>query len=169
MKKTIISVSILILSVSLFGCGFYSFTGASIPPGTETYQVNRFENTALLVEPGLERDFKLALEDLIQNQTNLTLVQSNGDLVYEGEITEYRVSPTTATSQNTAAQNRLTITVKLRFFNTKKEEDDLEQNFTFFYDYDGRAQLIGADKTTAHETIFERITQDIFNATLAKW
>ncbi len=121
------------------------------------------------MEPGLERDFKLALEDLIQNQTNLTLVPSNGDLVYEGEITDYRISPTTATSQNTAAQNRLTISVKLRFYNTKKEEDDLEQNFTFFYDYGGSEQLIGAQKTTAHETIFERITQDIFNATLAKW
>ncbi len=168
-KKTIKHLSIFILSLSLFGCGIYSFTGASIPAGTETYQVNRFENTALLVEPGLERDFKLALEDLIQNQTNLTLVPSNGDLVYEGEITEYRISPTTATSQNTAAQNRLTIGVKLRFFNTKKPEDDLEQSFTFFYDYGGSQQLIGAQKTTAHETIFERITQDIFNATLAKW
>ncbi|WP_370479862.1 LPS assembly lipoprotein LptE [Tamlana flava] len=169
MKKHLIYFTLLAFSLSLVSCGFYSFTGASIPPGTKTYQVNRFENTALLIEPGLERDFKLALEDLIQNQTNLTLVQSNGDLVYEGEITDYRISPTTATSQNTAAQNRLTIAVKLRFFNTKKEEDDLEQTFTFFYDYPGSAQLLGAQKTTAHETIFERITQDIFNATLAKW
>ena len=154
---------------SLLGCGIYSFTGASIPAGTDTYQVNRFENTALLVEPGLERDFKLALEDLIQNQTNLNLVPSSGDLVYEGEITGYRISPTTATSQNTAAQNRLTITVKLSFFNRKNEEDDLEQSFSFFYDYPGSSQLVGSQKTTAHEEIFERITQDIFNATLAKW
>ncbi|WP_445738100.1 LPS assembly lipoprotein LptE [Mariniflexile sp.] len=153
----------------LSSCGFYSFTGASVPAGTETYQVNRFENNALLVEPGLERDFKIALEDLIQNQTNLTLVQSNGDLVYEGEITEYRISPTTATSENTAAQNRLTISVKVRFFNKKKEDDDLEQTFSFFKDYPGSAQLVGAQKATAHEEIFERITQDIFNATLAKW
>ena len=169
MKKHIQYLLILTISLSLFGCGIYSFTGASIPAGTETYQVNRFENTALLVEPGLERDFKLALEDLIQNQTNLTLVTSNADLVYEGEITEYRISPTTATAENTAAQNRLTISVNLRFFNTKKPEDDLEQRFTFFYDYDGTSQLLGSEKTTAHETIFERITQDIFNATLAKW
>jgi hypothetical protein len=153
----------------LSGCGFYSFTGASVPANVKTYQVNRFENNALLVEPGLERDFKLALEDLIQNQTNLNLVQSNGDLVYEGEITDYRISPTTATSQNTAAQNRLTISVKVRFFNRKKEDDDLEQTFSFFYDYAGSSQLIGATKTTAHEEIFERLTQDIFNATLAKW
>lgn len=169
MKKTIIYFSLFTISFLLFGCGFYSFTGASVPANVKTYQVNRFENNALLVEPGLERDFKIALEDLIQNQTNLTLVTSNGDLVYEGEITDYRVSPTTATSENTAAQNRLTISVKIRFFNKKKEEDDLEQSFTFFYDYAGNAQLIGSTKTTAHEEIFERLTQDIFNATLAKW
>ena len=167
--KYIKYILIIFSTTALVACGAYSFTGASIPPGTETYQVNRFENTSLLIEPGLERDFKLALEDLIQNQTNLTLVPSKGDLIYEGEITDYRISPTTATSDNTAAQNRLTINIKLRFFNTKKEEDDLEQSFSFFYDYPASGQLIGSQKTTAHEEIFERITQDIFNATLAKW
>ncbi|MBP0903139.1 LPS assembly lipoprotein LptE [Mariniflexile gromovii] len=169
MKKTLIYFLLIAFNFLFTSCGFYSFTGASIPANVKTYQVNRFENNALLVEPGLERDFKLALEDLIQNQTNLNLVQSNGDLVYEGEITDYRISPTTATSQNTAAQNRLTISVKVRFYNRKKEDDDLEQSFSFFYDYAGSAQLVGALKTTAHEEIFERITQDIFNATLAKW
>ncbi|MDO7174104.1 LptE family protein [Mariniflexile sp. AS56] len=169
MKKTLIYFSLFSFTLLLSGCGIYSFTGASVPANVKTYQVNRFENNSLLVEPGLERDFKLALEDLIQNQTNLNLVPSNGDLVYEGEITDYRVSPTTATSQNTAAQNRLTISVKVRFFNRKKEGDDLEQSFSFFYDYAGSSQLIGTTKTAAHEEIFERLTQDIFNATLAKW
>ena len=162
-------ILIVLLTTTLLACGAYSFTGASIPAGTETYQVNRFENTSLLIEPGLERDFKLTLEDLIQNQTNLRLEPSKGDLVYEGEITDYRISPTTATSDNRAAQNRLTINIKLRFFNRKKPEDDLEQSFSFFYDYPGSEQLTGSQKTTAHEEIFERITQDIFNATLAKW
>ena len=168
MKHAKYIIAILTI-VTLTSCGIYSFTGTSISSDIKTYQVNRFENNALLIEPGLETDFKIALEDLIQNQTNLNLVPSNGDLVYEGEITDYRVSPTTATSESVAAQNRLTISVKLRFFNRKKEEDDLEQSFSFFYDYDGTAQLIGTTKTTAHEEIFERLTQDIFNATLAKW
>lgn len=167
--KTIKYIFLLLVTSTFTNCGFYSFTGASVPANVKTFQVNRFENTSLLIEPGLERDFKLALEDLIQNQTNLGLVPSNGDLVYEGEITNYRISPTTATSQNTAAQNRLTITVKIRFFNRKKEEDDFEQSFSFFYDYGADEQLIGSKKTTAHEEIFERITQDIFNASLAKW
>ncbi len=167
--KIVKYILLLVVTLTLTSCGFYSFTGASIPPDVKTFQVNRFENTSLLIEPGLERDFKLALEDLIQNQTNLGLVPSNGDLIYEGEITSYRISPTTATSQNTAAQNRLTIGVKVRFFNKKKVEDDLEQSFSFFYDYPGVSQLVGSQKTTAHEEIFERLTQDIFNATLAKW
>ncbi|MFH4968722.1 LptE family protein [Gaetbulibacter sp. M240] len=169
MKKYFKHFLILSLSFSFISCGIYSFTGASIPADVKTYQVNYFENSALLVEPGLNIDFRIALQDLIQNQTNLSLVTSNGDLVYEGEITDYRISPTTATSDNRAAQNRLTIAVKLRFFNKKNPDDDMEQTFSFFYDFPGSAQLLGAQKTTAHEEIFERLTQDIFNATLAKW
>lgn len=169
MNKILLSL-ILVASLTLARCGIYSFTGASVPPDTKTFQVNYFENTALLVEPGLDRDFKITLEDLIQNQTNLTLVTSNGDLVYEGEITDYRISPTTATAENTAAQNRLTISVRLNFYNRKNEEDNIEnQSFSFFYDFPGANQLVGAQKATAHEEILERLTQDIFNATLARW
>jgi len=157
------------ISTIFFSCGPYSFTGTSIASDVKTFQVNYFQNNAILVEPGIERDFTIALQDLITNQTNLSLVNSNADLVYEGEIVEYRISPTTATSQNTAAQNRLTIGINVRFFNKKNEEDNFEQRFTFYYDYKGSSQLIGSIKTTAFEEIFERITQDVFNASLAKW
>lgn len=169
MKKFKITILIIAISMTIFGCGSYSFTGASIPEATKTFQVNYFQNNALLIEPGLERDFTLALQDLILNQTRLDLVKSGGDLTYEGEITEYRISPTTATADNTAAQNRLSITVNVRFFDKNDEESDLEQRFSFFYDYAGSAQLVGSQKETAINEIFERITQDIFNATLAKW
>ena len=90
-------------------------------------------------------------------------------MTYEGEIVEYRISPTTAQANNTAAQNRLTVAVNVRFFDKNDPEAEMEQRFSFFYDFDGSAQLVGAQKDTAHEEIFERITQDIFNATLAKW
>jgi len=160
---------LLFISSITFGCGFYSFTGASISPKTKTFQVNRFENNALLVEPGLDLTFRNTLISLLENQTNLGNVNSNGDIVYEGEITEYRISPTTATSDQTAAQNRLTITVKVRFYDKHDAEAEFEKSFSFFYDYPGSAQLIGNIKDTAIEEIFERITQDIFNASLAKW
>ena len=166
MKKFIL---LIFTAVLLSDCGFYSFTGVQDLSGVETFQVNYFQNNSILVEPGLDRDFTLALQDLILNQTNLSLVKSNGDLVYEGEITDYRIAPMTATSQNTAAQNRLTIRVNVRFYNKKKEEDDFEQPFSFYFDYPGSAQLVGSQKDTAIAEIFERITQDIFNASLAKW
>ena len=160
---------LVVASSALVGCGVYSFTGASIPAQTKTFQVNYFQNNAPLIEPGLERDFTIALQDLILNQTSLDLVKSGADLTYEGEIVEYRISPTTATANNTAAQNRLTISVQVRFYDKNDPEGDLEQRFSFYFDYPGSAQLIGAQKDAAIEEIFERITQDVFNATLAKW
>ena len=153
----------------ILGCGTYSFTGISISPETKTFQVNYFQNTSALIEPGIERDFTIALQDLILNQTNLGLVKSNGDIFYEGEIVEYRISPTTSTSRNTAAQNRLTIGINVRFVNKNDEEADFEKRFSFFFDFEGSAQLIGSQKTTALEEIFKRITQDVVNASLANW
>lgn len=162
-------IILIAITLTIIGCGNYSFTGASISPETKTFQVNYFQNNAPLIEPGLDRDFTLALQDLLLNQTNLDLVRSNADLVYEGEIVEYRISPTTATAQNTAAQNRLTIAVKVRFYDKNDPDAEFDQRFSFYYDYSGSAQLIGSQKDTAIEEIFERLTQDIFNASLAKW
>ena len=167
--KHIKYIPIVILVLTLSSCGFYSFTGASISSDTKTFQVNRFENNALLVEPGLELTFRNSMIEILENQTNLNNVNSNGDILYEGEITEYRISPTTATSENTAAQNRLTISVKIHFFDKNDPDAEFDQTFSFFSDYDGAAQLTGAVRDNAIEEIFERITQDIFNASLAKW
>jgi hypothetical protein len=75
----------------------------------------------------------------------------------------------TATADQSAAQNRLTITVNVRFSNKKKEADDFEKKFSFYQDYDGNEQLIGSKLSEALDFIYERITQDIFNESLAKW
>ena len=147
----------------------YSLTGASISPETTSFQVNYFQNNAPLIEPGIERDFTNKLIDLLINQTSLELVKSKGDLVYEGEIVEYRISPTTATADNRAAQNRLTVAVNIRFYDIQDPDADFEKRFSFYYDYAGNVQLIGSQRDTALDEIFERITQDIFNASLAKW
>ncbi|WP_445954782.1 LptE family protein [Yeosuana sp.] len=167
--KTTNYIVLFLTSVLVLSCGAYSFTGASISSDTKTFQVNYFQNNAILIEPQLDWDFTNALIDLLQNQTNLNLIKSNGDIVYEGEITEYRISPTTATSENTAAQNRLTIGVKVHFMDKHDEEAEFEQTFSFYYDYPGSSELIGSVKAAAIAEIFERITQDIFNASLAKW
>lgn len=157
-----------ILILSLQGCGIYSFSGADVG-SAETFQVNNFPNMAAIVEPGIDRTFRLQLQDLIQSQTNLSLTDSNADLIYEGEIIDYYIAPMTATAQGTAAQNRLTIVVNVRFYNTLDPEKDMERRFSFYYDYPANAQLNGALLATALEEIYTRITQDIFNATLANW
>ena len=168
MKKVV-----FLLFLVLTSCKYYSFTGASIPEGAETVQVNFFVNNAAnevgsVFEPGLDRDFTNAVQEMLLNQTNLEITTVNGHLIYEGEITEYRVSPMTATAQQTAAQNRLTMAVNVRFFNTLDDEDDFEKRFSFFYDFDAIVQLQSI-QAEAHEILFERITQDIFNESLAKW
>lgn len=162
---------ILVLSTLILaqGCKVnYSFTGADI--GTaKTFQVNFFQNNAPIVEPGIGRDFTILLQDLILNQTSLDLVTNNGDLIYEGEIVDYYIAPITATSQSTAAQNRLTVGVNVRFYNTHEESKDFEQRFNFYFDYAGGTQLTGSRLDDALAVIFERITQDVFNASLANW
>ena len=168
-KKRILLIPIVSILFGFTSCGPYSFTGTNISAEIENFQVNYFQNNAPLVEPGLDRDFTLALQDLIQDQTSLSLTNTGGDLIYEGEIVEYRISPTTAQANSTAAQNRLTIGVNVRFFNTKNPDEDFEKRFSFFYDYPAASQLIGSLKETAFEEIFERITQDVFNDSLAKW
>lgn len=166
--KNLKYIFILLIAATFSSCSVYNFTGAS-PIDGKTFQVNFFQNNADLIEPGIDREFTLNLQDLIMNQTNLNLVTNNGDLTYEGEITDYRVTPMTATADQQASQNRLTIRVNVRFSNRNKETDDFEKSFEFYYDYPAQQQLVGSVLNEAIKVIFERITQDIFNESLAKW
>ena len=164
---------VTICSIMAISCGIYSFTGASIPIGVETFQVNYFENTAggkpgSTIEPGLDRDFTIALQDLIVNQTSLNLVNEGGDIIYSGDIVEYSVTPMAATAEIKAAQNRLTMAVMVSYENVLNEDDNIEKRFSFYYDFPGNLQVYDI-KDAALEEIFERITQDILNETLAKW
>ena len=167
MRYLIIAFCVTI-SLLVNSCGVYNFTGTG-KIDAETFQVNYFQNNAELIEPGIERTFTLELQDIIQSQTNLNLTSQGGDLLYEGEIVEYRITPMTATADQRAAQNRLTIAVMVRFVNRKKEDDNFEKRFSFFYDFDANEQLVGSQLTAALDVIFERITQDVFNESLAKW
>lgn len=167
MKNTLFGLACILLIIP-FGCGVYSFTGGSTGDA-KTIQIDYFPNTAILVEPTLSQSFTVALQDLFLRQTNLKLTDAGGDLHFEGEITQYRITPIAATAEQTAAQNRLTVGVRVRFYNRLNEEDNFEQTFSFYSDYDGSLQLTGSVLEAAYEDIFERITQDVFNAAVAKW
>ena len=165
MKKIIL---LLLIITTLIGCGAYSFTGGNTGDA-KTIQIDFFQNQAPLVEPQLTQRFTNDLIDLFERQTNLTQTSSNGDLYFSGEITDYRIMPMSGTSDQTAAQNRLTVTVNVRFTNKLEEKDDFEKTFSFYSDFDANSQLTGGILEAALDEIVERIIQDIFNASVAKW
>ncbi|MDV7187066.1 LptE family protein [Lutibacter sp. TH_r2] len=171
MKKNYF-ILLFILIITSQACGVsvkYSFTGTNLDPRVKSVQIDYFPNNAVLVEPSLSQTFTTNFRDLFLTQANLDLVDSGGDLQFEGEITGYKINPMTATAEQTAAQNRLTITVNVRFYNNIVEDDNFERNFSHYYDYDADTQLIGSALDDAFEEIIERISQDIFNASVAKW
>ncbi len=169
-RLTVLSAMVILTVIALTGCkSKYTLSDTNIPEDIKTFEVKSFQNNAEIVEPGIERIFINKLQDQIKDKSRLTLTNSGGDLVYEGEIVEYRVTPMTATANQRASQNRLTISVMVRFTNKKKEDDDFEKRFSFYYDYSGDGLPTGSIRTAALEEIFERITQDVFNESLAKW
>jgi len=165
LKIKIITILTLFLLVS---CNVkYNFTGTG-KINAKTFQVNYFQNNAEIVEVGIERTFTQKLQNTIQNQTNLDLVTSGGDLLYEGEIVEYRITPMASNANQQSSQNRMTITINVRYSSKNSEDDNFENRFSFFHDYDANL-LPSAVLNEALEIIYERITQDIFNESLAKW
>ncbi len=168
-KKYYLAITCIVATVLLTSCGIYSFGGVTLDSRVKTVQIDYFPNNAALVEPTLSQRFTTELQDEFLSQTNLDLVKNDGDLYLEGEITGYRVTPMTATADQTAAQSRLTITVRVRCTNIYEEEKDYEQTFSFFYDYDANAQLAGSVLDEALDVILDRITQDILNASVSQW
>jgi hypothetical protein len=150
------------------GCGVYSFTGASIPPEAKTFSVQQFQNNALLVEPLLSNILTSALRDKFMNQTPLSSVANNGDLAFDGEITDFVTSPVAIQSDQTAALNRLTITVNVRFFNKFEESKNFETKFTQYKDYPSEQDL-NAVKDALITEITDMLVDNIFNKAVVNW
>lgn len=163
---TLIMLSLVGMLAS--GCGVYSFTGASIPPEAKTISVQYFPNRAQLIEPTLSPIFTDALRDQFVNQTNLEMIERNGDLAIEGEIIEYRTAPVAIQGDQTAALNRLTIGVNIRFINRYEPDKDFEQRFSQFLDYPSEADL-NSVQAELIDGITEMLTTDIFNKAVINW
>ena len=157
----------LILGTS--SCGIYSFSGTSIQPDVHTITINYFEYRALQVNPTLSNDLTEALRQRFRQMTSLEQVDMAGDLEITGEVTGYSVSPSSVTADEVAAQNRLTVTVRVSFMNRKYPEDDFEgSSFSGYADYDSTQSLDAVQSTLCAE-IIEKLVEDIFNATVAQW
>jgi len=147
----------------------YSFTGASISPDVKTVSIQYFANNASLVVPTLSRLFTDALRDYFTSQTNLVLVDRNGDLNVEGSITGYTIQPIAIQGNETAAQNRLTITVTVKFTNKKNEKQNFEnKSFSRYQDYPS-SQNLSAVQDQLIKQINDQLVDDIFKQAVVNW
>ncbi len=157
------------LLVAMTGCGIsYSFSGVNISEEVETYTVDYFPNRAPLVQAQLSQVFTDAMMDKVQNNTNLNLSTEGGDVHFSGEITNYVTRPTAITSAETAARNRLTITVRVKYANVVEPELDFDSSFSRYEEYDASAPLSEVENALI-ELIVENIVEDIFNKAFISW
>ncbi len=150
----------------------YSFSGASIPAEAETISIERFPNNAGLGPPTLSQTFTEDLRNRFMRQTDLDLVDRNGDLQYAGSIVGYDIEPVAVQGNQgrdqQASLNRLTITVKVRYTNTLNEEKNFERRFSRFADFEAGQNLSSVEDELIQE-INDQLTQDIFDASLSDW
>lgn len=155
----------------LSGCSL-SFTGAALDPSIKTFSVETFPNNSAQGPATLSQVFTDELRTFIQRNSNLRLdARNEGDVQYSGQITGYTVQPVNATAQGgveAAGANRLTITVQVRFVNTKDPKQNFEQSFSQFTDFDRTRNANELDDAFIRE-IAGRLYLDIFNRSLSNW
>ena len=161
---------ILPLTMALSGCKMsYSFTGASVSPLVKTISIQYFANNAPLVNPTLSRTLTDALKNYFTSQTNLNLVDRNGDLIIEGTITGYSVMPTAIQGNETAAMNRLSVSISVKFTNKKNEKQDFDNAvFTRYQDYQSSKSLAAVEEELITE-IVKQLVDDVFNKCFVNW
>ena len=158
----------LCAALCLSSCWIYSFSGTSIQPDVKTVTLNYFEYKALRVNPSFSNDLTEALKTQFRKLTRLEQVEMDGDMEIAGEVTGYDVKATAVTADEVAAQNRLTVTIKVKFTNRKYPEEDFEKTFSAYSDYDSTQSLDAVESTICAE-IIEKLVDNVFNATVANW
>lgn len=162
------SLLLLLATLAISACGIYSFSGTSIQPDIKTIEIATFEYKALKVNPTLSNDLSEAIRTRFRRMTSLKQVDHDGDMELRGEITGYDVSATAITAGEMAAQNRLTVNVKIEFVNNKYPEDNVSKSFSAYADFDS-SNALEAVQGTLCEEIIDKLVEDIFNATVAQW
>ena len=173
MKKIFLYIShfgLICIAVLLSACSVsYKFNGASIDyTKTKTIQIKDFPIRSAYVWGPMASIFNNELRDIFGKQTKLIQVKRNGDLQIEGEITQYQQRNKSVSADGYSAQTELSMTVNVRFTNTKKHDEDFERTFTATQTYESTRNL-----NSVQEELVTQMTQDIcdqiFNATVANW
>ena len=173
MKRIFLYISLFGLictAVLLSACSVsYKFNGASIDyTKTKTIQIKDFPIRSAYVWGPMASIFNNELRDIFGKQTKLIQVKRNGDLQIEGEINQYQQRNKSVSADGYSAQTELSMTVNVRFTNTKKHDEDFERTFTATQTYESTRNL-----NSVQEELVTQMTQDIcdqiFNATVANW
>jgi hypothetical protein len=72
----------------------YSFSGSSLREDKKTIKINPFPNNAMRTIAKSELDFTVALQNRFLQRSGLKGAIENPDLLIEGEITDYNITPT---------------------------------------------------------------------------
>jgi len=160
----------LVACLLLMSCTIsYKFNGASIDyTKTKTIQIADFPIRATYVWNPMFSIFNNQLKDQYAQQTRLSQVNRNGDLRLEGEITRYEQRNKSVSSEGYSAQTELTMTVNVRFTNTKNHDEDFERTFSASQSYDTRQSLNSVQEELV-TVMVKDIVDQIFNATVANW
>ena len=146
----------------------YSLTGASISPNVKTVAISQFPNNAALVVPTLSRTVTNSIRDYFTSQTNLVLVDRIGDITLDGAITQYFTQPVAIQGNETAAMNRLTIALSVKFTNKTDPKQNWESTFTRYQDYPSTYNLSSVQDELIKQ-ITDQLVQDIFNKAVVNW
>ena len=162
---------LLIASLTLFmtACTVkYSLSGASIPPDAKTFSVAYFPNNAPMVAPVLSATLTDELTQRFASRTSLAQVEDGGDFAFEGEIVGYSSTTSSVSSGDYALQNRLTISVKVKFTNAIDDKMSFNKNFSAYADYDS-TRLLNEVESELIPQIVEQLVTDIFQAAASNW
>lgn len=147
----------------------FTFNGASIDYSkTKTIQIADFPIRSSYVWGPMGPMFNNELKDVFASHTKLIQVKRNGDLKIEGEITQYSQRNKSVSSEGYSAQTELTMTVNVRFTNTKDHKQDFERQFTSSKSYETTQSLNSVQEELVTQMVKD-LTDQIFNATVANW
>ena len=166
----IANVCIIMACMPLAGCvPSYKFNGSAINYDVyKTIDISEFPIRAALVYPPLQQVFENKLLDTVTRQTRLQEVDGNSDLEMTGEITGYSLSPQSVGTDAYATETRLTITVRVKYTDTKNPANDIDQSFSAYRQFSSSLMLTDVQDDLCQQ-ISEEIVNLIFNATFGNW
>jgi hypothetical protein len=166
MKKS--TVGLLLIMLLFASCEIrYSFSGGQFS-GAKTFSVSYLKPQTALASPTYSQRLTENFKDVMLSQSPLSLSETNGDLQFEGSVTNYVVAPMAIQSNETASLTRLSITIKIKYTNTLEPDLNFEKSFTKFADFAATESLFAVQEDLWKQ-INDQLAQEIYNASVGNW